>query len=487
MAFTKNPEQSTYKTQKIRLVRELNSRGSTTDKDEDYVNFYPEMIKNRNTKEDGMILVKRDGSELVVASTGADDVRGMYFWETYNFLFVAVDDEIRIYNGSSGALAGTLAAAFGTTSGHVGFCEFLFDNGTIVMVATDGVTLQTIDNSAVRVPNADADLPAHLPYPVFLDGYLFLVAEGTADIYNSNLNDPLAWTAGDFITAEMLPDRVSYISRLNNYLVVMGNASIEYFWDAAIATGSPLQRNDTPIKLSGLLGGVTTVGNKIFLIANHNESQPNVYMLEDFKMVPIGNEAIRRHLASITITDVTTIKANTVSLGGHDFYVMNTGSRCYAYEPESKLWFRWNWRTLTNFAISYAVNAYTAGGYKTFFALDDDSAIYKFTPTLYQDHGVTFPCSVVTDNYEFDSYNQKDCYRLTIWADKPTESSTGTLQWSDDDYQNFNNGLSIDLYNAIPCARRLGKFRKRAFKWTYTQNQPHRLHGFEVDLNMGGH
>ena len=69
----------------------------------------------------------------------------------------------------------------------------------------------------------------------------------------------------------------------------------------------------------------------------------------------------------------------------------------------------------------------------------------------------------------------------------PTASSTGTLQWSDDDYQNYNAGLTVDLYHGRPSINRLGRFRKRAFKFTYTQNQPLRLEAFEVDLNMGGH
>lgn len=487
MAYTKTPEQSTYKTQRIRLIRELNSRGSDTSKDEDYVNYYPELIKNRNTKENELFLVKRDGTTSFIASVAAEDVRGMFFWEAQNQLFVAVNDDIRIYNATSGFLTTTLSTAFGTTSGHVGFCEFLYDDGSVKIVATDGTTLQTIDSSGTRVAGADVDMPVHLPYPVFLDGYLFIVKVGTADIYNSNLNDPLAYTAGEFITAEMIPDTATYLTRLNNYLVVMGNSSIEYFWDAANATGSPLQRNDTPIKLTGLIGGMASVGNRVYIIGSSNESQPDVFLLEDFKLTPVGNEAIRRHLASITSTGITTIKAAIISRNGHDFYVMNTGSNCYVFDPESKLWVKWKWQVSSNFAITYAVNAQTGGGYKTFFALSGDSVIYTFSSSLYQDNGTTFSCVVTTDNFEFDTFNQKICNRLTVWADKPSSSSTGTIQWSDDDYQNFNSGLTVDLYHEIPCVYRLGKFRRRAFKFTYTQNQPHRLHGLEVDLNMGGH
>ena len=227
MAFSRTPEQSTYQTKQIRLVKEFNSRGTNANKDEDYVNFYPEQIKNRNTKENELYLVKRDGSTEFIASVASSSVRGLFFWEKENQLFVAVSDDLRIYNATTGALLTTLSAAFGTTSGHVGFCEFLYDDGSVKVVATDGTTLSTIDSAGVRAPSADVDMPARLPYPVFLDGYLFILAANTADLYNSNLNDPLAYTAGDFITAEMLPDQASWVSRINNYLIVAGNQSIE--------------------------------------------------------------------------------------------------------------------------------------------------------------------------------------------------------------------------------------------------------------------
>lgn len=487
MAFSKTPATSTYQTKTIRLVRELNSRGVNTNKDEDYINCYAEQIKNRNTKENEIYLVKRPGASSFIASVDASSVRGLFHWEEQNRLFVAVSDDIYIYNSVSGALVTTLSTAFGTTTGHVGFCEFLYDTGSVKIVATDGTTMITIDSAGTKVVGVDADMPVHLPYPVFLDGYLFILKSGTADIYNSNLNDPLAYTPGDFLTAEMLADNATFLTRINNYIIVVGNKSIEYFWDAANAAGSPLQRNDTPIKLTGFLGGFAALGNKTFIIGSNNDSQPDIFMLEDFKITPIGTDAIRRHLATITVTDVTTIKASVISQDGHDFYVFNTGSGCYCFDIETKLWARWTWQASNNFGLTHAVNAETTSGYKTLFALSGSSAIYKMDYTLYQDSGTTFPCTIITDNEEFDTYNQKTMSRLAIWADKPTASAEGTLYWSDDDYQNYNAGVAVDLYQEMPTVKRLGRFRRRAFKFIFTQNQPLRIKSFEVDINMGQH
>lgn len=468
-------------------MRELNSRGVNTNKDEDYVNCYPELIKNRNTKENELYLVKRPGASSFISSVDSSSVRGLFHWESQNKLFVIVSNDIYIYNSGTGALITTITDVLATTSGHVGMCEFLYDTGAVKVVVTDGTALMTVDTANAAVSSVDVDMPVHLPYPVFLDGYLFIVKSGTADIYNSNLNDPLAYTAGDFITAEMLADNANFITRINNYLIVVGDKSIEYFWDAANASGSPLQRNDTPVKLTGYMGGFAALGNKVFIIGSNNDSQPDIFMLEDFKMSPIGTEAIRRHLASITVENVTTIKASLISQNGHDFYVFNTGSGCYAYDTESKLWSRWTWQNSSNFGLTHAVNAETTSGYRTFFALSGATTIYKMDYTLYQDSGATFPVVIVTDNEEFDTMNQKTMARLTVWADRTTISATATIQWTDDDYQNYSTGVDIDLYHELPCIRRLGRFRSRAFKITFNQNQPLRVKSLEADINMGQH
>jgi hypothetical protein len=485
LAFDKTPEKSTYQTKKIKLVKELNSRGTDTSKDETFVNFIPELIKNKNTKEDELYLIKRPGSASFIATVATENTRGMFFWEAQNRLFVAVNNDVRIYNASTAALVATHSNCFGTTSGEVGFCEFLYDTGAVKIVITDGTTMLTSDSSNTLVTGADADMPVHLPYPVFLDGYLFIIKSGTADLYNSNLNDPLAYTAGDFITAEMLPDTVNCLSRLNNYLVVFGNQSIEYFWDAAIATGSPLQRNDTPIKLSGLLGGIARLGNQLFVVAAKDDSAPDVYIMEDFKLTSIGTEAIKRHLTSITVSGITSFRGGVFSEHGHDMYLLNTGTLCYCYDVESKLWTEFRWQTSSVFNFIHLLNAETAAGYKTFFSLSGDSVVYNFSRSLYQDAGTTFPAIVITDQHEFDTYHQKTMGRLVVWADKPSATSTGSLQWTDDDYQSYNTAVDVDLYHERPSVTRLGRFRRRAFKWTYTQNQPHRLKAFEVEINMG--
>lgn len=487
MAYSKTPVQSTYQTEMVSLIKELNSRGTDTSKDEDFVNIIPELVKNKDTNETSFKLIKREGSTSFISLSGT--VRGCHYWKSENKLFFAISDDVYVYNASTGALITTLNTVFATTtSGDVGFCEFLYDTGAVKLVVTDGTTLSTIDTANTVVAGADADMPVHLPYPVFLDGYLFIVKVSTADIYNSNLNNPLAYTAGDFISAEMRPDGLSYLAVLNNYILAFGNGSIEYFWDASIASGSPLQRNDTPVKLTGFIGGISKIANKLYFIGYDENTMPTVFLLDDFKIKDVGSEAIKRHLASLTTTAATAtagIHGSFISISGHQLYVLETGSATYALELETNLWFRLTFQAQTRFPINFALSITTPVGYKCLFVLQNDTNLYKFSPSLYQDNGTAFTCVIVSDNQMFNTYRNKNMHKLVVWSSKTSSSSLLSISYSDDDYQNYSTARTVDISLKRPTLTQLGIFRQRAFKLSYSDNFPFILYGLEVDLNMG--
>jgi hypothetical protein len=74
---------------------------------------------------------------------------------------------------------------------------------------------------------------------------------------------------------------------------------------------------------------------------------------------------------------------------------------------------------------------------------------------------------------------------VTVWADKPASTASLLLSWSDDDYQTFSTARTIELMQERPSTDRLGRFRRRAFKWSFTSSLPMRFKGLEVQINMG--
>lgn len=485
MANTRTPAVSTYQTKMVNLLTSEFDRSPVSGKDTEHINVFFELIKEKEIGENNFYIVKRPGTTQYIAATGGFIIRSMYFNSDFQKLYYVVDDDLYVWNVATNTLSTTINAFFTTTTGDVGFTDYLYDNGTQTVIITDGTTLKQIDSANVVTTCVDADLPVpHQPYPVFLDGYLFLLKSDTSDLYNSNLNDPMLWTAGDFITSEIQPDQATRPIKVNNYIVVFGTDSIEYFWDAGNTTGSPLQRNDTPVKYNGFLGAYAQWGNKAYFVGNNVQGQPDVFVLEDLKMDSIGDTTVSRYLSSLD-TVYSSYRGSIVGIAGHAFYVLNAGSLTYVYDLTTKLWCKWDFQQEGNFKMIDSVNAKTVGSYKAFFCLTNDTRVYQFTYSAGQDNAVSFTCSGQTDNQMFDSYNQKTMSRLTVWADKPNTTALMNIQWTDDDYQLYSAVQTVDLSQERPSINRLGRFRRRAFKWSYTGDQAFRIKGLEVQINLG--
>ena len=74
--------------------------------------------------------------------------------------------------------------------------------------------------------------------------------------------------------------------------------------------------------------------------------------------------------------------------------------------------------------------------------------------------------------------------KLRIVAD---QNAGGSLQirWSDNDYKDWTNWITINLQDDVPFLTNLGRFTKRAFQYRHSSATPFRMAAFEVDLLLG--
>lgn len=483
MAFNKAPSQSTYQTKDVKLIQTMDNRDAAGIKDTIALNGFYDIVRSRETEDNDFHFVKRDGTVVYPFVIPSGGLRGLHYWKSEDKLFVAYADKIAIVTASTGVLI-TTVTPWTTTTGDVGFVEFQYANGDVKLVSSDGARLITIDTSNAVVTGSDPDMPTPMsPYPVYLDGYLFIIKSGTADIYNSNLDNPLAYTSGDFITAEMAPDDLVRIERTRNYIVAFGSQSIEYFYDAANASGSPLNRNDTPFKQVGYLGGLVRVESTLYFVgqADGPASNPEVYMLEDFKMTDTANPPLRRFMQP-----TSTFTAGVASFGGHDFYIVNSSNITYMMDLDTRIWTRLAFKQQTAFPIVYSSSIVRTGiGNSTVFGLSGDTTLYVFSPTVYQDDGTNFTARVQTDTEMFDTMHNKFMSRVLVVAERPTTNANLDIRVTDDDYQTYSTTRSVNLNQNFPHLDRWGMFRKRAFDLQYTQNAPLRIRHLEVDFNIG--
>ena len=81
MAFNRAPTVDTYSADRVSLFREIALRdGGISGKDEDYVNVFMEIVKQGKAQDQRRFIFKRAGSQQIVASVAASNVRGMFYW-----------------------------------------------------------------------------------------------------------------------------------------------------------------------------------------------------------------------------------------------------------------------------------------------------------------------------------------------------------------------------------------------------------------------
>lgn len=486
MAKSVQDNGTSYHKYDVTLTREISTRsGNVYNKDEDFINTIFEFVREKEAEDSRTFIIKRSGVGSLVASQIANDTRGMLFWEDQTKLYYAAAGNIYIYNTVTNILV-TLSSVFSTTTGEVGFTEYLFDTNVTTILATDGTTLIQIaaDNSFTVC--ADADLPVpHIPCPVFIDGYLLLVKSGTADIYNSDLNDPFAWTPGNFISAEMSPDLLVKLGKVNNYLIAFGTESAEYFWDAGNATGSPFSRNDSPIKINAYLGGLCLYGNSVYYIGKNVSGQPSVFSLKDFSIDELASESVVRYLNFVT-TDPSTWRTSVLACQGHTLLLVNAGSRSYVYDMETKLWGRFSYQQTDIMPVSYSVRAKSSTNRNSVFCMSGyNSEIFYLDDGLMQDKGINYTVQVITEQSNFGTLDRKTMPRFAFYADRTPANSNIQIYWTDDDFQSWEGPRDINMNQDLQSTYNLGSFRQRAFKLLYTDQYILRLQKIEVNVNKG--
>lgn len=493
MAFSNTPELSTYSTVEIDLLKVNQSRDVSTNKDPNLINCYPEFTFNKLTNQQDVNIRKRPGYTTYISAPFGTVARGIYYWKDQDKLFYAVDRDMHVYTASTGSIFTTISNFFSVSSGTgpVGFVEFLYESGEVRLVVVDGIQIRTISTILSVVTGVDPDQPGtpstgtFLPIPIFLNGYLLIIKTDTADIYNSDSNNPLSFTSTGFINSEIEPDQLKSIAKLNNYIVVLGSSSIEYFYDASIATGSPLQRNEVPVKTIGYVTGLAQQSNRVYFVGTEKNGSVDVYVLEDLKISSLGNPGTKRYLSSYSLNYATNLLGSIVSCKGANWYVLSDAVRTDVLDLESQLWSQWANGATSVFPIKHSTSFASITGTRSIFVLSTSLTIFAFDQSVYQDNGTNFTVTIVTENEKFGTLLWKNMDKFIINADNPVSSQLINVQWTDDDYQSYNTAQTIDLFQSLPCIYQLGGFRERAFKLSYTGALPLRISKIECEINKG--
>ena len=199
-----------------------------------------------------------------------------------------------------------------------------------------------LDSTLTLSEITDVDYPAStVPGVVWLDG-TFYVMDSTARIYGSDLNNPAAWNALNFITAIKEPGSGVALAKSQNYVIAFKEWSTEFFFDAGNATGSPLSPVDNGFSLIGCASGesLAEVDGTLFWVSQTKQNGRGVHMMIGLESKDITTPSIQRILNRDTLSSLA---AYGLKIGGAVCYVLtlkNTGITV-VYNVQSGKWSEW--------------------------------------------------------------------------------------------------------------------------------------------------
>lgn len=497
MAYSNSPEISTYKTVEIKFdgAPTYRSGDLTVNRDLQIVNLYYDRISQENKQRD-VRLRKRPGLAATTyslnKSSSSDVIRGSFYDATDNTFYWVVGTSFFSLSPDVSATI-TNRGTLNTSSGYVGFCTFLKSDGTRYIILSDGTDLWQYNIATPTFTDLTAAPTPHQPYPIYIDGYIFLVKTGTSDIYNCAVDDPTTWNTDDFITAEISSDYGQRLFKVKNYIIALGQNSIEYFFDAGNEPpGSPLNRNDSPFRGVGYITGGCQIGDTVYFVGQEEGQNIAVYSVNSFKVDRISNSVVDRTLQTISTTINSKGRVNLaqdgycVSVDGHTFYVLVASATTWIYDVNDKLWYEWKSSDNTGIKIEGVFGMFNGS---TYLVIQGQTYISLMSTTLYQDFGSNYTCRYTTENAGFDTFNWKVCHRVMLECSMHnyTGTSNATIQWSDNDWGDGGTaGRSINVFSSSPYITKCGKFRSRSFRISYSDNYPFFMTGLRLDLNVQG-
>lgn len=401
-------------------------------------------------------------------------------------------------NGGDGAVY----LSYSTSSAYTPEGIIFLHNRTNAWTIANGSTTLT---PVLQQPDAGAGFPQG-PLAcgtIYLDGYIFVMDE-SGRIYNSGIEDPTTWGALDYITAGSDPDYGVAIAKQLNYIVAFNTYSTQFFYNAGNAEGSPLGANISANINIGCVNGdsVATFENTTIWVGQSRTYGKAVYQLEGISPKRISTRNIEKILEK---TDwLSEVYSTALKFRGHTYYILtlvnqdaDEDSLTLVYDLEQQIWVKWD-SNLSDYVEDnpgYFMGAYFAN-------FDNvpmvgsliDNKIYEIVvsgiDTFSDTESAPIICSGETEIYDSGSTKRKFYRRLEVIGDRPASVMTLEISHFKDDYSVESNPRVVDLFatNARPQLVALGSDRRRAWKWTTTNDYGAtiRLEALEVDFDLGG-
>ena len=341
---------------------------------------------------------------------------------------------------------------------------------------------------------------------VHLDGYYFCAStDGT--IKNTDLNSVSSVGANNSIAVQMEPDNLVGLAKLRNIIVAFGTKSIEFFQNAGLSSGSPLQRiPQAPLKMGALHGrALQELGENILFVSATPEGVA-VHILEGYSAKKISTPFIDNALSAAVGTsgfDTPVSGGITLANGtgtgflgvtkqqGVDFAVLcinaaTNAGRLYGYSPALDAWITFQF---------FDGNTLIPGG---FFQIGPQRFVHTTARILWQDDAQnptttgydysasTFVAKIQTVPMTHGTARKKYYKSARLIGNLEISSTPVTLSYSDDNASTFTVAGTFDQADNPPSViTRLGASRSRVWQLSTASQGGSVIDGLELVYEVG--
>jgi len=340
----------------------------------------------------------------------------------------------------------------------------VYDSGSITVITEAGYPTTTV------------------PGIVVLGGSAY-VMDPSGLIYSCALDNPYYWPALNVLGADYEDDAGVCLVKYLNYVVAFGTYTTQVFYDAGLATGSPLRPYLNANMKVGCANANTVcqVGTTVAWVGQTQQGSRQVFVFEGLVPKAISVAAIDKMLTSQT--SPANMRALTFSANGHIFYVLNSGqsnSNALVYDFTEKEWYEWEQTSFGGFNYFAAAELTSTS---TYLLHPSNGIVYQTGLDLYTDDGTNFTVYLRTGTFDAETRRNKFWGRLDIVGDQNT--GTPGIAFSDDDGQTYSAYRTVNMNSARPALFRNGASRYRIFVYFQEDANPMRIERLEQQFEIG--
>ena len=542
MAYTSTPEYSTHQRKFLpvwggetiasNVMLGVAETSNPTYQGLRYINCYPKRLELTNT-DDQWVLTKAPVAvqeTKTFSGSGTDPIGcvssdGVYIWKGRR-LYVNDATPGLLYTATDDLVVKTMFQVTNLSGSGTLYAGMLRNKTTGTMHSYTWLTTTSTFTLSAAIPFAEASETA--PWQsVFFNSRLYTIGSDQR-IYNTPPGNYLSWASTDYIVPEMRADTIVAILLYRNYLCAFSTQSIEFFQDAALELGSPLQRQEAYASLYGVKDAINIAqtGDNIYFLSYEDRYGYGLYNLDNFIPKRISNFYVDTLLNNEDVSSDTpfSTRLHIADMFGDPCVIFNMGfaSAIYfesgyvdvgyvfqgqqaqgfpyiVYSTKQKLWFEYQFSNENDYDWTISVqtpgmmqlcSSSLLGQWKTYFVHSYNSngevSWYYLTKDYAPGQG-----SIAEMVYDIENFG------TSLWKHIKSVDAIGDfglntvfLSWTDRaDYSNYSTPVprlqsAIGAQNVLRW-HNLGRHRQTAYRLRFSGTSNIKFNGLEVSYNLG--